>query len=77
VAIRLLKLGLALAILVVIWLLLLPRLAAAPAMAAKLQWLDDKGVDPSVMYYTELEMMGPIFERLARQQRPASPPSVK
>ena len=46
------------------WLLALPWMASRPSVAAYLQWLDDCGVDPSAMYYTDLEAMKPIRERL-------------
>ena len=46
------------------WLLALPWLSSRPSVAAYIQWLDDCGVDPSAMYYTDLEAMKPIRERL-------------
>ena len=46
------------------WLLALPWMASRPSVAAYIQWLDDCGVDPSAMYYTDLEAMKPIRERL-------------
>ncbi len=52
-----------------LWLIVLPWAANRPKMAAHLQWLDDEGIDPSAMYYTELDMMEPIFTRLALEQR--------
>ncbi len=54
-----------------IWGVMLPWLAGRPRIAAQLQWLDDQGVDPSAMYYTELDVMKPILQRLyARDAEP-------
>lgn len=47
----------------VVWLVWLPAYANQPAMKRHLQWLDDKGIDPSAMYYTELEFMKDILAR--------------
>ena len=52
-----------------IWLVILPWMASRPRMEAHLEWLDARGVDPSAMYYTELEMMQPIFDRMAMEKR--------
>lgn len=57
------------AVVAAVWLLVLPWAAERPQMAAHLQWLHDEGIDPAAMYYTELEMMQPIFTRLALEQR--------
>lgn len=66
---RITKLAVALGVVGAIWLVALPWAADRPAMAAHLDWLDDQGVDPSAMYYTELEMMGPILDRMALEKR--------
>lgn len=47
-----------------IWLIVLPWVADFPPVARWLQWLDDHQVDPSAMYYTEVEAMRPTLERL-------------
>jgi len=39
----------------VLWLVVLPWIASRPRMAAHLQWLDNRGIDPSAMFYTDLE----------------------
>lgn len=69
-AMRLMKLAVALAAVAAVWLVLLPQTAQRPAMQSHIQWLDDQGVDPSAMYYTELEMMQPLLERMAVEKRP-------
>jgi len=53
-----------------IWLVLLPLASQAPAVARHIDNLDQNNVDASAMYYTELDMMKPIFQRLALQERP-------
>ncbi|WP_237607266.1 hypothetical protein [Roseimaritima sediminicola] len=56
----------------VVWLVVLPYRARQPAMREHLQWLDDKGIDPSAMYYTELEVMEEILQRQRQARRAAS-----
>lgn len=60
------QLALALATLCVaaIWCILLPWLSTRPMVQKHLQFLDDKGIDPSAMYYTELEAMDAILDRI-------------
>jgi len=47
-----------------VWLIVLPRCGRIPAIREHLQMLEDRGIDPSAMFYTELESMGPLLERL-------------
>jgi hypothetical protein len=47
-----------------IWLVVLPRLAELPRMREHLEWLDQRGLDPSARYYTDLPAMKPILRRL-------------
>ena len=51
------------------WLLILPWIAEQPAMERHLNWLNQRGIDPSAMYYTELDAMEPILHRLERERR--------
>jgi hypothetical protein len=46
-----------------IWLVLLPWIGSQPAMNARIEWLDQRGIDPSAMYYTELDAMKSILRR--------------
>jgi len=46
-----------------VWLVLLPAWAARPAMKQHLQWLEENDIDPSATYYTELEVMQKILAR--------------
>lgn len=52
----------------IVWLIVLPWLARQPGMHARLDWLDARGIDPSAMYYTELDAMQPILARLNRRR---------
>lgn len=65
-AVRAARFLVALVALGLIWCVVLPWAAERPRMANRLEWLDEKGIDPSAMYYTELEMMRPILKKLAR-----------
>jgi hypothetical protein len=53
----------------VIWLVVLPWLARQPSVDARIRRLDAQGIDPSAMYYTELESMRPILDDLNRRHR--------
>jgi hypothetical protein len=52
-----------------VWFLLLPWLANRPSVAARLRWLDEHQVDPSAMYYTEVEALKPVLRRLHDRPR--------
>jgi hypothetical protein len=52
-----------------VWLLVLPWLARRPAIGAYLRWLDERQIDPSAMYYTEVDAMKPILRRLNERER--------
>jgi hypothetical protein len=62
-----LRLGMVGCLLAVIWLQVLPWVAAQPKMAAHLEHLDEQGIDPSAMFYTDLDAMEPILKRLERR----------
>jgi len=55
--------------LMLFWLVVLPWWADRAAMRAHLTWLNKHGIDPSAMYYTELEAMQPILQALNERQR--------
>jgi hypothetical protein len=52
-----------------IWLIVLPRLAADPAVQRRIQFLQQRQIDPSAMFYTELETMAGIRQRMAEIRR--------
>lgn len=49
------------------WCIALPWYASRPAMKEHLQFLDDRGIDPSAMFYTELDAMEAILEKIERE----------
>lgn len=61
--IRLLFSGVVIAI---VWCVVLPQMADLPAVREYMNWLDERGIDPTAMYYTELPAMEPILDRLER-----------
>lgn len=61
------------AVAAVIWMLVLPLLSTLPQVAAHLQWLEDQRVDPSAMYYTEVDALKPVLQRLNERGRVRSP----
>lgn len=64
-----------------VWLIVLPWLAIQPSIDSHVQWLEKQGVDPSAMYYTELEAMKPILQRFndrrRKSQRQLAPGALK
>lgn len=53
-----------LAVIAVVWLYLLPMLSQRPSATARLRWLEQKGIDPSAMFYTELPLMEELLEKI-------------
>lgn len=51
------------------WLVVLPWLAKHPAIDARLQWLEARGIDASATYYTELPAMPSILDRISQRRR--------
>jgi hypothetical protein len=74
------RLSFALFLVAAAWLFLLPWLASLPAINGHIRWLDERGIDPSAMYYTELDAMKPILrqvnDRLRRGARETDEPSI-
>lgn len=56
---KLLRLIAVASLLLVVWGVILPRLSSTAAMKQRLRWLDDHGIEPSAMFYTELPRMMP------------------
>ena len=48
----------------VVWCGILPWLSRQRHVQQRLNFLDERGIDPSAMYYTELDAMGPILDRM-------------
>lgn len=53
----------ALLVIGLVWCVVLPWLSTRPPVAQRLEWLDDQGIDPSAMFYTELDAMDDILRR--------------
>ena len=60
------------ALLACIWLIVLPTVAQRPWMRQRIDWLEEEGIDPNAMYYTDLEVMEAL---LVRQRRLSTLPS--
>jgi len=50
----------------VVWIGVLPRLAESPRVQARLEYLEARRIDPSAMFYTELEGLDRVLGRLER-----------
>jgi len=72
-----LRLTVALGAVGVVWLLVLPWAAERPKVQERIKWLEAEGIDPAAMYYTELEMMQPIFNRMAMERREVAPAALE
>ncbi len=46
-----------------IWLEVLPRIASDPTLSQRSQELERKGIDPSAMFYSDLEVMDDISQK--------------
>lgn len=70
----LVRLLVAVSTLAVVWLVLLPLLARQSYVAEHIQQQEELGIDPSAMYYSELEIMPAIAHRVERLELLKSPP---
>lgn len=52
-----------------VWLAVLPAIAERPRVKARLETLKSQGIDPSAMYYSELDAMDDVLARLDRFHR--------
>lgn len=50
----------------ILWLLVLPWIARRPSVEDRLRFLEERSIDPSAMFYTELDAMDPILEKLEK-----------
>ena len=50
------------------WLVVLPWIGSQPDVAARIQEEQQRGIDPSAMFYSDLELLPPIAHRLERMQ---------
>ena len=61
------RLLLGLTVIGVIWLVVLPRIATVSAVDERLRFLDSNNIDASAMFYTELDVMDGILDRIENQ----------
>ncbi len=55
--------------LVFLWTLVLPRIGSQPSVRSRIEFLNQQGIDPAALYYTDLEVMESIaFEVAAVSQ---------
>lgn len=56
----------------VVWGVVLPWIGSRPHIAARIQREEAQGINPSAMFYTELEALKPLVRRVdrARETRP-------
>lgn len=57
------------AAILVLWLGVLPRIADQPPVQRHIEFLEQRHIDPSAMFYTELEPMAELRSRVARIRR--------
>jgi biopolymer transport protein ExbB/TolQ len=53
----------------VVWLLILPRAVAWPRMAQRIEFFEQQRIDPSAMFYTDVEAMDDIRQRMDRRRQ--------
>jgi hypothetical protein len=67
-----LSLGLAVLVIAIVWSVVLPWLGTQPAVRARIELLDRRGIDPAALFYTDLPAMRRIEADLAakREEHP-------
>ena len=63
------------ALLAAIWLGVLPWIGGQPQFAAEIRRQQAAGIDPSALFYTELELMPAVIRRFERMPSLSGPPS--
>lgn len=53
----------------VVWCGILPAISRQPRIRAEIEHLDAQRIDPSAMFYTDLELMDDLLPRIDRFQR--------
>ena len=55
-----------------VWMVVLPFLQHNSALQKEIQFLDEQGIDPSALYYTDLEVMSKLEANVmkAKEQNP-------
>jgi hypothetical protein len=71
------RLAFAVVLLLAVWCIVLPWISAIPAVNARQQWLEKRGINAGAMYYTELHVMESILERNDPFGRKANSPPTE
>ena len=61
------RLAASVAVIGFVWLVVLPRIGRIPWIAEHSQWLEQRGVDPAAMYYTEVDALRPLLDHYERR----------
>ena len=56
-----LRLFVGLAVVGFVWMMVLPRAAKLPAVENRIDWLESNRINPSAMFYTELEQVDELL----------------
>ncbi|HEX6985426.1 MAG TPA: hypothetical protein VF170_08615 [Planctomycetaceae bacterium] len=56
------------AALAAVWLVVLPRVGELPSVRGRIEANESRGINPGAMYYTELEAMPRLAERVDRRR---------
>lgn len=59
---RILRLVAVVAVIIVIWGGVLPYLAKTQTVRDRNRWLEERGIDPAAMFYTDLPMMDRVLD---------------
>lgn len=68
------QLAVGLGIILLLWLAVLPQLANQPPVRRHIEFLEQQRIDPSAVFYTELEPMAELRTRIAEIRRDAPAP---
>jgi len=52
------------ALIALLWMVVLPRVAEHPDLKARIKFLEERGIDPSAMFYTELNCLEGVLDRV-------------
>lgn len=61
-------------VLAVLWLVVFPAIARRPQMAERIRAHDEQGIDPSAIFYSELDAMPDAEQRIRRARSGSEDP---
>ncbi len=59
----------AIGLILLIWLVVLPRVAQMPNVASRIRFMESRGIDPSARFYSELPCAMPNADEIARRMQ--------